>query len=572
MHLARTIAQSVSSLLGILSINPTNPLFSSSAFRFILNQSLSSVIDIIVSKMGAEPRQLHVMFFPFLAHGHMIPTLDIARLFASRGAKTTIITTPRNAPTFLHSIQATQKLGTPISLEIFPFPAKEAGLPDGLENLEHVAGQDTFNKFLVATETLLRPQLEQLLQDILRRPDCLVADMFFPWATDTAVKFNIPRLVFHGTSFFSLCVSEVLRIYQPQRKTDDEEFILPHLPHQIRMSRLQLSEFERERENVEHYFTRFMDRVKESEVKSYGVIVNSFYELEPDYADHYRKVLGRRAWHIGPVSLCNKSIEEKAQRGKEAAIDEQECLKWLHSKGPNSIIYICFGSTAKFSAAQLREIALALDASGQQFILVVRDCSDQEWMPEDFEKRMEGKGLIVRGWAPQVLILDHEAVGAFVTHCGWNSTLEGISSGVPLVTWPVFAEQFHNEKLVTEVLKIGIPVGAKEWSRTALVSESVKREAIEKAVRRVIVGKEAEEMRSRAKQFKEMAWRAVEEGGSSYSDLGALIEELRSDRVLDKRQSGLVINGVSTFVGGVAFAEAIGALCRGCIVRKDAIL
>jgi hypothetical protein len=144
-----------------------------------------------------------------------------------------------------------------------------------------------------------------------------------------------------------------------------------------------------------------------------------------------------------------------------------------------------------------------------------------------------GKGLIIRGWAPQVLILDHEAVGGFVTHCGWNSALEGISAGLPMVTWPVFAEQFYNEKLITDVLKIGVGVGVQQWVR--LVGDRIKREAIEKAVKEIMVGERAEEMRSRAKVFGEMASRAVEEGGSSYSDLGALIEELRSYRPLSKQ-------------------------------------
>ncbi|XP_073267309.1 scopoletin glucosyltransferase-like [Populus alba] len=141
---------------------------------------------------------------------------------------------------------------------------------------------------------------------------------------------------------------------------------------------------------------------------------------------------------------------------------------------------------------------------------------------------MEDRGLIIRGWAPQVLILDHEAIGAFVTHCGWNSTLEGITAGKPLITWPVFAEQFYNEKLVTDVLRTEVGVGVKEWVRVR--GDHVKSEAVEKAITRIMVGEEAEEKRSRANKLGEMARKAVEEGGSSWSDFNALIEELRSYR------------------------------------------
>ena len=125
-----------------------------------------------------------------------------------------------------------------------------------------------------------------------------------------------------------------------------------------------------------------------------------------------------------------------------------------------------------------------------------------------------------------MLILDHEAVGGFVTHCGWNSILEGVSAGVPMVTWPMRVDQFYNAKLVTQVLKIGVDVAGQQWKR--MEGDTIKREAIDKAVRQIMVGEEAEEMRSRAKKLREMAKRAVEDGGSSYSDLNVLIEELRS--------------------------------------------
>ncbi|KAF3956552.1 hypothetical protein CMV_018331 [Castanea mollissima] len=205
-----------------------------------------------------------------------------------------------------------------------------------------------------------------------------------------------------------------------------------------------------------------MDKAKEIEKRSFGMLVNSFYELELAYVDHYRNVIGRKAWHIGPVLLCNRNAEEKALRGTKSSIDEHECLKRLGSKKPNLV----------------------------------------------------------------VLILEHESVGGFVTHCGWNSTLEGISAGLPMVIWPVFTKQFYNEKLVTDVLKIGVGVGAQQWIK--LVGDYIKKEALEKAVKEVLVGEKAEERRGRAKALREMAKRAVEEGGSSYTDLGVLIGELRS--------------------------------------------
>lgn len=186
---------------------------------------------------------------------------------------------------------------------------------------------------------------------------------------------------------------------------------------------------------------------------------------------------------------------------------------------------------AVFSSAQLLEIAMALESSGQQFIWAVTQTTineeQYEWMPKGFEEKLKGRGLIIKGWAPQVLILDHEAIGGFVTHCGWNSLLEGVTAGVPMVTWPLSAEQFFNEKLPTQILKIGIPVGARAWSYRPDSTVSISRENIQTAVTKLMVGQEAEEMRTRAAALGKLAKEAVEKGGSSNNSLISLIEELR---------------------------------------------
>ncbi|XP_074273135.1 scopoletin glucosyltransferase-like [Silene latifolia] len=478
--------------------------------------------------MGSETQRLHVVLFPLMAAGHMIPTLDIAKLFAAQYVKTTIVTTPLNAPFFINPLLSYKNIGPTIDVEIIPFPSKEAGLPEGVENFDQFTSDEMSLQFLKATELLQEP-LVQLLEKLNPKPSCLVADMLLPFATDIAAKFNIPRLVFHGSCCFALCAMDAVMKYEPHKAVldDYEEFVIPHLPHEIKITKMKLNEeFRRDNPNME--WVQVLGRALESEIKSFGVIVNSFYELEPDYADYYRKVMGRKAWQIGPVSLCNREKESMFRRGKDSSIDEHECLKWLDSKEAHSVIYISFGSLTEVSPAQLHEIAKGLEASEQNFIWVVRRNKNkeeiEEWMPEGFEERIQGKGLIIRGWAPQVLILDHEAVGGFVTHCGWNSTLEGISCGVPMVTWPAFAEQFYIEKLVTEVLKTGIEVGAKEWNRT--VECKVKWEEVKEVVRRLMVEEEGVEIRSKANKLKEKARKAIEEGGSSCSELCSLIEEL----------------------------------------------
>lgn len=118
------------------------------------------------------------------------------------------------------------------------------------------------------------------------------------------------------------------------------------------------------------------------------------------------------------------------------------------------MLYVCFGSLYEFAESQLLEIALGLESSNICFIWVIK--SDAFLLlDKDFEERVKDRELIIKGWAPQVLILNHPAVGGFMTHCGWNSVLESVSSGVPMITWPLFAEQFYNGNFVLTHWKIG---------------------------------------------------------------------------------------------------------------------
>uniref|UniRef100_A0A0R0KUG7 Uncharacterized protein n=1 Tax=Glycine max TaxID=3847 RepID=A0A0R0KUG7_SOYBN len=326
---------------------------------------------------SSEYHTLHIFFFPFFAHGHVIPTLDMAKLFAEKGVKATIVTTPLNAPFISKAIGKSKTKHNRIHIQTIELPCAEAVLPDSCENTDSITSQDLFESFCMATCFLQEP-FEQLIEK--QHPDCIVADMFFPWATDSAAKFGIPRLVFHGYSFISLCATSCMELYKSHNDAESSSFVIPNLPGEIRIEMTMLPPYSKK-------------------LRSYGVVVNNFYELEKVYADHSRNVLGRKAWHIGPLSLCNKDNEEKAHRGKEASIDEHECLKWLDTKKPNSVVYLCFGSAVKLSDSQLREIAMGLEASGQQFIWVAGKTKEQKgekWLPEGFEKRMEVKGLIVR--------------------------------------------------------------------------------------------------------------------------------------------------------------------------------
>lgn len=312
--------------------------------------------------------------------------------------------------------------------------------------------------------------------------------------------------------------------------SDSEFLTLPDLPHPVEIRKSRLPTMKNEEMEKLSYDMAEADRV------SHGVILNVFEEMEAEYVAEYRKSRDspQKVWCVGPVSLCNDNKLDKAERGEKSSIHEDEYMKWLNGQQPSSVVYVSMGSLCNLSTPQLIELGLGLEASKKPFIWAIRkgNLTDelQSWIMEyNFEGKIEGWGLVIRGWAPQVAILSHSAIGSFLTHCGWNSSIEGISAGVPMITWPLFADQVFNAKLIVEVLKVGVNVGeetALYWGEEKDKEVMVKREEVREAIEMVMNGENREEMKERAEKLAEMAKRAVEEGGSSHQNLKELVEEL----------------------------------------------
>ena len=485
------------------------------------------------SEAQAE-HQLRAIFLPFLSTSHIIPLVDMARLFAIHGVDVTIVTTSHNATIFQKSIDLDSTRGRSIRTHALKFPASKVGLPVGVEAFNVDTPREMIPKIYMGL-AILQPEMEQLFQDL--KADFIVTDMFYPWTADAAAKLGIPRIMFHGASYLARSAAHSVEEYAPHLKveSDTDKFVLPGLPHKLEMTRLQLPDWLRS----PNPYTELMRTIKESEKRSYGSLFNSFYELESDYHDHYKKVMGTKSWGLGPVSLwANQDASDKAARGQAIAEGDEEeegWLKWLNTKPERSVLYVSFGSMNKFPHSQLVEIAHALEGSGHNFIWVVRkndEGKEEGGFLEEFEKkvRASNKGYLIWGWAPQLLILENPAIGGLVTHCGWNTVVESVNAGLPMVTWPLFAEHFFNEKLVVDVLRIGVPVGAKEWRNwNEFGNEVVKREDIGNAIALLMAGgEEDEEMRRRAKALSVAAKKAIQVGGSSQNNITELIQDLKS--------------------------------------------
>ncbi|EXB84476.1 UDP-glycosyltransferase 88A1 [Morus notabilis] len=265
--------------------------------------------------------------------------------------------------------------------------------------------------------------------------------------------------------------------------------------------------------------------------KSDGILVNTFESLEPRALKAVREGLCVPHAPTPPIYCIGPLITTKEQEGSNS-----ECLKWLDLQPRHSVVFLCFGSLGLFSKEQLKEIAVGLERSGQRFLWVVRNPPPPQQknqsvaisesleieldslLPPGFLDRTKDRGLVVKNWAPQVEVLSHDSVGGFVTHCGWNSVLESICAGVPMVAWPLYAEQRFNRVVLVEEIQIALPMNE---SDDGFVSAS----EVEKRVTELMASSESGgSLWKPALALKDEARAALSDGGSSRVALTKLTE------------------------------------------------
>jgi hypothetical protein len=254
-----------------------------------------------------------------------------------------------------------------------------------------------------------------------------------------------------------------------------------------------------------------------------GVLVNTFESLESRAVRSLRDPLCVPGRILPPIYCVGPLVGEGA-KDDDGGGARNECLSWLDSQPDRSVVFLCFGSKGTLSADQLKETAFGLEKSGQRFLWPVRTPAGSHGakkylevrsepdldalMPEGFLERTKDRGLVVKSWVPQVEVLRHRATGAFVTHCGWNSVLEAVSAGVPMLCWPLEAEQKMNKVCMTEDMGVAVELDG-------YMAGFVKADEVEAKVRLVIEGEDGRQLRARVAARKEEAEAALEEGGSS---------------------------------------------------------
>lgn len=257
---------------------------------------------------------------------------------------------------------------------------------------------------------------------------------------------------------------------------------------------------------------------------SWGYVNNTFDALEPEFLEFTRAKMGHnRVFAVGPLSLLGGSDLTSRGSTSSSSVSHDSIRAWLDECADGSVLYVCFGSQVLLKSAQVEALANGLECSGVKFIWVMKPVTSQQVtdgygsIPDGFEERVTGRGLIIQGWAPQVPILSHRAVGGFISHCGWNSLLEGIVGGVMILGWPMEADQFVNAKLLVDYM--GVATRLCEGKETVpdplelgqKIAESVSGDKTEKV---------------RAKELRSKAMEAVGSGGSSARDLDGLVREL----------------------------------------------
>ncbi|KAJ1702321.1 hypothetical protein LUZ63_002100 [Rhynchospora breviuscula] len=257
-----------------------------------------------------------------------------------------------------------------------------------------------------------------------------------------------------------------------------------------------------------------------------GMLISTCGVIEGDFLDLFMQqpdLMGKKLFAIGPL---NPTVIT------ETTGPRHRCLDWLDKQPPGSVLYISFGSNSSISDEQIEQLAIGLLNSDQRFVWVLREADrgdliaegEKDWqnkLPPGFIEKIEGKGIIIGDWAPQLEILAHQATAAFMSHCGWNSCIESISMGVPMLAWPMHSDQPWNAVLISSYLKVGVIV--RDWSPRKEVLLAVE---IEKAVKEVMVHDKGEEIKRRARELKEAVRRAVGDGGSSNTELLAFINHI----------------------------------------------
>ncbi|KAK9073752.1 hypothetical protein SSX86_006346 [Deinandra increscens subsp. villosa] len=443
----------------------------------------------------------HVLLIPYPAQGHINPIIQFGKRLLSKGVKTTLITT-----IFFFNSNLTNKTNT-TSIEIEP-------ISDGFDEggYDSADSSESYLKTFKEVGSKSLGDLIKKLQDEGNKIDAIIYDSFMPWCMDVAVEFGID-----GGAFFTQACG-VNNIYYHVHKG------LISLPvgESVSVPGLPVVEWWETPSFVHDLgpYPGWSETVFGNIDKARWVFSNSFYQLEKEVIEWMQNMWKLKV--IGPT-LPSMYLDKRLKNDKDYGFNlfksnHSECIKWLNDKPKKSLVYISFGSAAKLGPKQMEEIAWGLRDSNVNFLWVIR-AKEQENLPKDFlDKRVTEKGLVV-AWCRQLDVLAHESIGCFVTHCGFNSTLEAISLGVPVVGMPQWTDQITNAKFLDEIWGVGARVKADE-------NGLVRRGNLVSCIKTILEDERGDVIRENVAKWRDLAKLALDEGGSSDQHIDEFVCEL----------------------------------------------
>ncbi|GAB4848197.1 hypothetical protein Ancab_002864 [Ancistrocladus abbreviatus] len=489
-------------------------------------------------------KKAELVVIPLPGMGHLIPAVGIAKRLVEHDERISITLLVMNLPFLanddkIKSLQADASTNGRITFLLLP-------------ELERPMERNS-RAFLQQLVTEYKPIVKRVVQEQVMSSGSastcsdspiqlagFVVDMFCTDMIDVANELNVPSYLFFTSGagllnltfhFQTLTDDHGVEVIDEFKDLDtDHELDVPGFRNRIPTSVLPSMFLEKEGFAAILNYTR---RYRETK----GIMVNTFMELEPHAIQSLLNDAGiPPIYPVGPIVNLNPQTEDPSN-GLHGARDS--IIRWLDDQPPSSVVFLCFGSMGSFTEEQVREVAKGLERSGHGFLWSLRrpPPSDEKFeppqdydnlegvLPEGFLDRTAKIGKII-GWAPQVAVLSHPAIGGFVSHCGWNSTLESLWFGVPIAAWPMYAEQQLNAfHMIREMgLAIEIRMDYRWEIRKKASNAIVEADAIEKGVRKIMDLES--EVRSKVKEMSEICRKTMEKGRSSYDWLGRFIENV----------------------------------------------
>nr|XP_043624298.1 UDP-glycosyltransferase 84B1-like [Erigeron canadensis] len=455
-----------------------------------------------------EKQQTNVLLVTVASQGHVNPMLRLGNLLASKGLHVTLATHE-------HALNHCSNKVGPVHLEFFS---------DGLPQAYNRQADDDFDYYMNSLRTHGPVNLSTLIRSHSRKFSCIINTPFVPWVADVAAQLGLPCAMvwIQPSTLYQIynCFYNHLNEF-PTKNNPHMNVKLPGLPS---MCTNELPSFVLP-SNTFPTFDSILKEVFHNIHKIKWVLGNSCMELEKDVIKSINDD-GGSFWPIGPI--VPPSLFGKVDKigGDLSGFDqfksdkESDCLKWLDKQNPKSVIYISFGSIIYSSQKQIESIASGLKKTKRPFLWIVRLPQNQEKKGFEILEEIKEQGLVVK-WSPQTAVLSHPSVGCFLSHCGWNSLVESVTAGVPVIACPQWSDQPTNAKLVTDVWGVGVKLN--KDSDGSLCGEEVAR-----CVEKIMSGPISVEIRKNAVELKNAVAVAVADGGSSDRNIEMFVNEISS--------------------------------------------